>query len=293
MKKIRFIYNPVAGKKQITAKLDTVISRLQAHGWQVLPYRTTGEETNRDFSRILTEEDTDAVLVAGGDGTVHRVVNGLLNTGVAIPLGIIPAGTANDLGVHLNLPQDVESCCDLVLRGKMTQVDVGRANDSYFVNVASAGLLTDIPHQTDVALKNVLGKLAYYLKSIEKLPNFQPIPVEILSRHKIYRDEVLLFLIVNGSTAGSFTKIAPRSSLADGVLDVIIFRPSNLGQMFSLFLKVLKGEHINDPLVEYFQTDELIITCPISVDTDLDGEPGPGFPLTVGVLPKKLNVFIP
>jgi diacylglycerol kinase (ATP) len=293
LKKVRFVYNPVAGKKQIAAKLDTVIGSFQAKGWEVLPYRTTGEETCKDFMRLLAEEETEALLVAGGDGTIHRVMNGLIQAGLDTPLGIIPTGTANDFGVHLNLPQDVVGCCDLVLRGKTAKIDVGLANETYFLNVASAGLLTDIPHQTDVGMKNVLGRLAYYLKSIEKLPNFKPVPMEIISRRKVYREEVLLFLIVNGRTAGSFPKIAPKASVIDGLLDVLIFRQSNLGQLFSVFLKLLKGEHINDPLVEYFQTEEIIINCPVNVDTDLDGEAGPNFPLEVRVLPRKLNVFLP
>lgn len=293
MRRARLVYNPVAGKKALAAKLDNLVSIFQSRGWQLVPYRTTGAEGKNMFAKMFQEERDDAIIVAGGDGTVHQVINGLLQAEAHTPLGIIPVGTSNDFAVHLNLPSDIEKCCELILEQKTTKVDVGLVNGTYFINVASAGLLTDVPHQTDVALKNVLGKLAYYLKGIEKLPNFQPIPIEIVDRQRIIKEDVLLFMIVNGRTAGGFTRLAPWASIVDGVFDVIVVKPCNLGYLLTLFLKLIKGEHINDPRVEYFQTSQVIINCSLDVGTDLDGEAGPAFPLDVRIIPGKLEVFTP
>lgn len=288
MRIARLIYNPVAGKKAFAAKLDNIIHCLQEYDWQVIPYRTTGPED--DFLPLL--EGTDAIFAAGGDGTVHQVINALMLSGLDLPLGIFPVGTANDFAAHLGLPLDIAECCDVIGKGKITKVDVGQANERYFINVASAGLLTEIPHKTDTGMKNVLGKLAYYLKGIEEIPNFRPIEIELVNHGMFYRQEVLLFLIVNGCTAGGFNLVS-QASINDGVFDVILVKPCNLGQLLALFLKLFRGEHLNDTNIEYFQASKLSIDCNQLVNTDLDGENGPQFPLYISVLPRALRVFAP
>jgi len=293
MKSARLIYNPVAGKKAVPARLDNLVEIFQSRGWQVLPYRTTGKEDKMTYAGMLQSQDFDAVIVAGGDGTVHQVVNGMMTADLNLPLGIIPVGTSNDFAGHLDLPSDIGSCAELILKEKTTKIDLCCAGGSYFVNVASAGLLTDVPRETEVAMKNVWGKLAYYIKGIEKLPNFRAIPVEIAGDQKMIKEDILLFLIVNGGTVGGFSRLAPWASMTDGVFDVIVVKPCNLGHLFSLFIKLMKGEHINDPKVEYFQTSRLTINCPDHVNMDLDGEPGPGFPVEVSNIPGRLEVFTP
>ncbi|MDA8441703.1 MAG: YegS/Rv2252/BmrU family lipid kinase [Peptococcaceae bacterium] len=293
MKRARLIYNPVAGKRMAAPKLDTIINHLQAHNWQVLPYRTTGAEDTESFGKLLQEPYLDAAIVAGGDGTLHHVVNALIGGNFDLPLGIIPVGTANDFAVHIGLPSDIEACCQVICQGNRMQVDVGWVNGTYFINTASAGLMAEIPYKTDVTLKNVLGKMAYYLKGIEELPNFSPIKVGFVSANGAYKQEVLLFIVMNGAAAGGFTNIAPKASIMDGLLDVIVVKPCHIGQLFSLLLKLIKGELVNDPRVEYFQTSELRVTCTPPVLTDLDGELGPEFPLEFKLLPGKLTVLTP
>lgn len=293
MRKALFIYNPIAGKKAVVPQLDYLFRYFQGNGWRLYPYRTTGKEDDLFLVKLLEQENFDSVIVSGGDGTLHRAANGILRSGLDLPLGIIPSGTSNDFAAHLNLPQNIESCCDVIVNGKLAKLDLGWASGSYFINVASAGLLSDIPHKTDIAMKNVMGKLAYYLKGIENIPNFRAIPLEIQAGRRVFNEDALLFLVVNGNTAGGFSRLAPRASIVDGKFDVIVIKPCNLGQMFGLFLKLFKGEHINDPRVEYFQTSHLTIDCPLHVDTDLDGEPGPRFPLEIKVLSRRLPVYIP
>ncbi len=290
MKKALLVYNPVAGKKVFASKLDSLAGFFQQRDWLLTPYRTGGQG-EQELNKVLAETAFDAVIVAGGDGSVHHVVNLVLNAGRDIPLGIIPVGTANDFAAHLGLPPELEESCAIIAAGETTRVDIGWASGTYFINVVSAGLLAEIPHKTDVGLKNVLGKLAYYLKGIEQIPNFRPIGVEIVSRDRLIKEDILLFLILNGHTAGGFTRLAPRASIEDGVFDMVIVRPCNLGQLLSLFVKLIKGEHISDPRVEYFQTSQVSINCARAINTDLDGEAGPGFPLEVKVLPQRLPVF--
>ena len=115
-----------------------------------------------------------------------------------MPIGILPVGTANDFGKFINIPQDIEEACKQILSSKPVKVDIGKINDRYFINVASTGLFTDVSQKTDVTLKNAIGKLAYYIKGIEELPNFRKLKIKLKSKEVDYNGEMYLMLIFNG-----------------------------------------------------------------------------------------------
>ena len=121
--------------------------------------------------------------------------------GLNLPIGILPVGTANDFGKFINIPQDIEEACKQILSSKPVKVDIGKINDRYFINVASTGLFTDVSQKTDVTLKNAIGKLAYYIKGIEELPNFRKLKIKLKSKEVDYNGEMYLMLIFNGQTA--------------------------------------------------------------------------------------------
>jgi diacylglycerol kinase family enzyme len=143
-------------------KLDTVINRFQAAGYIIVPFRLSHDlHIDKAFSDI--GENYDIVCVSGGDGTVSSVADAMARLDIKLPLGIFPSGTSNDLAAYLGLPGDVSASCNIILGGVTKSIDLGRVNGSHFINVCSAGLLTDIPHKTDTNMKNALGQIAYYL----------------------------------------------------------------------------------------------------------------------------------
>lgn len=292
MRKIKLIYNPVAGDAQFRNKLDKVIERFQKSDCMVVPYRSAKpgrlEEAFWDI-----EAGYDAVCVSGGDGTINTVVNIMASRGIDLPLGIFPFGTANDLASYLKIPKDVRKCCNIITEGKIRRVDIGKVNDRYFINVCSAGLLSDISYKTDTNMKNALGKIAYYIKGIEEIPKFTPIKMRMQYGDNIIEDNFLLFLILNGSSAGGFTKLAPGAIIDDGYMDVLAIKWANIPNVLNLLLKTIRGEHVNDPYLYHFQTDNLMITCEDSCETDIDGEKGPQFPLNIEVKKHFLRVFVP
>lgn len=292
MKKLKFIYNPYSGDGVFKDNLDYLIERFQKAGYMMVPYRSSDINT-LDKAFIDIHEGYEAICISGGDGTLSSVINIIASQKLKLPVGIFPFGTANDFAAHLNIPKNIEACCEIIEKGRTKKVDIGRVNNNYFLNVCSAGLLSDVAYETDTNLKNALGKLAYYMKGIEKLPRFTPFKMRLQYTGNVIEDNFLLLLILNGSSAGGFNRLAPNAEINDGLLDVIAIKNTNITNLFALFLKILRGEHIGDPNLYSFQTDRLGITCEDGCETDIDGERGPDFPLDIEVKKHFLKVFVP
>ncbi|MCI6189430.1 MAG: YegS/Rv2252/BmrU family lipid kinase [Clostridium sp.] len=289
MKKVRFIYNPFSGEGSILSKIDKIIEIHEERDYQIVPFRISKNKGIKEALEIV-DESYSYILIAGGDGTVDILINAMKEKGLNLPIGILPVGTANDFGKFINMPQDIEKACEQILSSKPVKVDIGKINERYFINVASTGLFTDVSQKTDVALKNTIGKLAYYIKGIEELPNFRKLKIKLKSKEVNYDGEMYLMLIFNGQTAGNF-KLATRSSAMDGFLDVIVIKAVQIFEILPLFIKVLKGEHLDSNKVIYFKTDDLYIECEEDIVTDIDGERGPDFPLHIQCIKGAIEVL--
>ena len=289
MKKVRFIYNPYSGENIILHELDKVMKLHQEKGYQVVPYRI---QKDRDIDEAfdIIDKDYKYVLVAGGDGTVDSVVNAMMNRGIDLPIGILPVGTANDFGKFIGIPSDVTKACNQILESEPKAVDIGKINDKYFINVASSGLFTDVSQKTDLNLKNTIGKLAYYLKGIEEIPNFRRLKVHLKSKEVDFDGEMYLILVFNGQTAGNF-KLATRADVNDGYLDVIMIKAVPIIEILPLFIKILKGEHLDSDKVIYFKTDDILIESEEDIVVDIDGEKGPDFPLRIRCIKGGIKVL--
>mgnify|MGYP004546291593 FL=1 len=288
--KVKFIYNPYSGENLILSKLDKVISLHQEAGYTIVPYRITAGEDVGVALNDIKDGNYKYILIAGGDGTVDSVVNAMAKSGISLPIGILPVGTANDFSKFLGMPSDVEEACKQILSSEVKSVDLGSINDKYFVNVASTGLFTDVSQKTDVNLKNTIGKLAYYLKGLEELPNFRKLHVNILSKEVEFDGEMYLLLVFNGATAGNFN-LATRADACDGLLDIIMFKAVQIYELLPLFIKVLKEEHLDSNKVLYFKTDYLKVECHEDIVTDIDGEKGPDFPLEIKCIKGGLKIL--
>ncbi|MPQ43037.1 YegS/Rv2252/BmrU family lipid kinase [Clostridium tarantellae] len=289
MKKVRFIYNPYSGENAILKELDTVIKMHQDKGYSILPYRIQ-KGKNVIEALDIVDSTYEYILVAGGDGTVDTVVNAMKDRKLDLPIGIIPVGTANDFAKFIGLSSDVAETVNKILNSTAVPVDIGKVNDKYFINVLSTGLFTDVSQKTDTNLKNTIGKLAYYLKGLEELPNFRKLKVKIGANDRVYDDHMYLMLVFNGQTAGNF-KLATKADAQDGFLDVVVFKACHIPELIRIFIRVIKGEHLDDPRVEYIKTNDLIIECDEDIVTDIDGEKGPDFPLHVQCVKGGIKVL--
>jgi diacylglycerol kinase (ATP) len=290
MNKVKFIYNPFSGENTIITDMDKVIDIHQKYDYIVVPFRISFDsELCKAFEDI--DESYKYILVAGGDGTVDSVVNQMKMLNIDLPIAVLPVGTANDFAKFLCIPQEVDKACEQILNSSIRNVDLGKVNDKYFVNVASTGLFTDISQKTSVNLKNTMGKLAYYVKGLEQIPNFKKLKVKVKAKEAKYDGDMYLLLVFNGQTAGNL-KFAYKAEVDDGYLDVIIIKANMLKDMIALFIKMLRGEHLEDPNnLIYFKTKKLYIECHEDIVTDIDGERGPDFPLTIECIKGGLKVL--
>ncbi|NLL51368.1 MAG: YegS/Rv2252/BmrU family lipid kinase [Peptococcaceae bacterium] len=289
--KILLIYNPAAGNGSFKNSLDWIIKTVQEKGSYLIPYRTSTVKALQKMFHSIDLNSIDRIWIAGGDGTIHEVINALYKVEGDIPVGIFPVGTANDFAYYFQFPAEINKMVNLLLQDKFTYCDIGIANNHYFLNVASMGSLVDVSQKTDKKFKNILGLLAYYLKGAEELTHLKPVQVSISCQEKNFEDEIFFMLIMNGKSAGGFRKIAPYASLTDGLLDVYIFKKSPIYELLPLFIKIANGEHTASRYVDYFQTAEMTIKCAETVGTDMDGEKGFDYPLKVSVKPRKLKLI--
>lgn len=293
MKKVRFIYNPSSGDNRILWALDDVLAIYQHRGYRLEPFRLTFES---DDNALLGDPDEawDHILIAGGDGTVNHVVNALKAAGRDTPIAVLPTGTANDFARLIGMPSDIPTACKQILDGAIVDFDLGRANGRYFVNVFSSGLFTDVSQKTPTLLKNTFGKLAYYVSGLGELPNFRHMQLRVESTGKVvFAGSALMVFVFNGQTAGSL-KIAYLSDAADGLLDVLIVRGENIVEAIRTVAEYLlpaSGRYPKD--VVHLRGSELTIHSLHGETTDMDGQPGPGFPVRIECEPRGLKVLCP
>ncbi|MDR1797632.1 MAG: YegS/Rv2252/BmrU family lipid kinase [Clostridiales Family XIII bacterium] len=295
MKRVVLIYNPQAGNGIFTAHLDKVIARFADAGMLLIPIRLGGAFT---LERVMTDPELSRChkfIAAGGDGTVHLVVNEMVKHGVETPLAIFPAGTANDLASYLGVPSEIDGMVEVALSENYLKMDVGTANGRCFVNVLAIGMLVDISQRTDPTIKNTLGLGAYYLRGLAEVPFARASHIRIIAGDKVIDGDSSAVIIMNGRQAGGFHQIAPFSDIGDGLLDVVYFKKLILPVMLPVLLTVMAGQHPRDKRVEYFKAAQLRIETDEQhpVNTDLDGERGDVLPLDVGVLPGRILVNAP
>ena len=294
MKKIKLIYNSGAGQSKFRYFLDTIIEKFMQNGIEVSVFRA-GKKTNLyEYLKDVDKEDCYGIVVAGGDGTINRVVNVIMQNNIKTPLGIIPAGTSNDFAKHIKMPANFSECIDKILTGNVQQVDVGLANNKYFINVCSAGLFTNASQKVDKNLKNAIGKFSYFIAAAEQLIKFRPFTIKIETDTDIIIEKVNLFLIFNGSSAGGIDKLTKDSSIQDGLLDVVILKNFKFYQVPSIVFNILRGNHYEDENIIYlreksFKINKIKGKCD---RPDVDGDEGPEFPLKVKCVEKGLNMFL-
>jgi len=296
MKSVLLIYNPKSGNTTFKNELDEFLEVFNKMEYDVRICRTLSKLSIDDYIQNNDMDSFDFVFVAGGDGTVNEVINSLQNKNIDIPIGIIPAGTANDFARYLNIPFQYDKCFDVLSQMKVEEVDLGKVNDKYFINICCGGLFTNVSQNIDVELKNTLGKMAYYIKGAEQLPTFKPTKLKITTDYETYVDEFILFVVLNSTGAGGFDKLSTNANISDGLFEFIGVRSiKRVTDVPRLLMNLIIGEHLDDKNILYLKKDNFGIECVdpnhLLEESDIDGESGPQLPLDIKVIHKGLRVI--
>jgi lipid kinase YegS len=288
---IRIILN---GKKaDIDEVRDAVaILREESHTVEV---RVTWE--HGDAIRFVQEASSNGVkriVVAGGDGSINEVVNGLMK----LPkterpqLSILPLGTANDFAVTCSIPHYPLEALRLAIEGRAIPVDIVRANDRYFINVATGGVGTKITTETPTELKNFLGGGAYTISALIKALSFVHSNGKLVSEDHGLEGAFIAAAVCNGRAAGGGQIISPNAYINDGLMDVVVileFALSDVPQVVMEFLNPsIKGE-----FVKRFQTKQMESIPEQARSVNLDGEPYRTGKIEFEIMPKEIELVLP
>lgn len=271
---VLFIYNTQAGKNSITAKLDAVLKALYQSGFDII---VCPVGTQRDAQELLTRQGGryDAVLCAGGDGTLHHTVNAMAEAGLALPVGYLPAGSTNDFAATAGLSEDVAEGCARLATLQETRLDLGDFCGQRFCYVAAFGMFTDVSYSTPRQAKNLLGHMAYILEGVKRLNLFQSWHARVQAGDFCVEDDFWYGSFTNTRSVGGFGfPNADKVRLDDGEFEVMLVRcPKNLAELNALAAKLVRQEFDGKDLV-FLHAKEMQVTFQAPVPWTLDGEFG-------------------
>jgi diacylglycerol kinase (ATP) len=280
------ILNPAADSERAQKRQAHVQSL--ARDCTVCTTTYTGEA--EAMARRGAEEGFEKIVAAGGDGTINEVVNGLAGTGTT--LGLLPIGTMNVFATELGLPvHDLELCWDIVEGDSTRAVDLPKANQKFFVQLAGVGLDAQVVKETSAQLKRSFGPLSYIISAVQ-IAARKP-PKLFIQSDDTSIDEGSFVLVGNGRLYGGPFPFFKRAALDDGLLDVVVFKRLGYLEIIKYLQDVVFSSNIRVPEIEYFQTARLRVKSDQTVPVELDGELVGNCPVEFSIQESSLRVLVP
>ena len=238
----------------------------------------------------------DLIILGGGDGTVSSVADYLV--GREEVLGLLPLGTANDFARTLGMPFDVEEACDeAIASGKVVDVDLGLAEENYYVNVASVGLSASVAHSISPTLKKQVGALAYPVAVTQSLFQHEPFHARISfpegDHEPVECDRLLQVAVGNGRFYGGGLVVAPDSGIDDRYLDVYAMEFGNPLELLGVARGLRSGHFVESKLVSHYRTKKVLLETEPELPVNIDGELVADTPQTFSLAPNALKVLVP
>lgn len=287
----------VLHKKSCTRPdVKAAVKHVRQSGIEVDVYIPWSRKDLRKFVRQAIKDGAQRLVAGGGDGTLGAVVNAMIRGDISpgASLGILPLGTANDFAKGAGIDaKDLISALDLACTGSPTQIDVGRMNDQYFINVASAGFGAEVTATTPQDMKKFLGGMAYSIMGFVKAFRLEPYEGRLILPDGVVKEGSMLIMAVGNSRfAGGGYEVAPQASLTDGMLDIAV-----VSGPISEDLSRIVGE-LRDPInprnqyLLYRQLSAFTIETGKPLHVNLDGEPIKGTHFEFRCIPEALSVVL-
>lgn len=258
--------------KKANRVLPEIISVFNEHDCEVITYMTAKQG---DAARIAAQRarGMDLVVCCGGDGTLNETISGLLDAGLDVPLGYIPAGSTNDFASSLKLSTNVIRAAQDIMEGVPFRFDVGRFGDRYFSYVASFGIFTRASYSTPQNVKNALGHLAYVLAGITELSQIRTEHVKLEMDGEVVEDEFLFGAISNSTSVGGILTLDPKQvDMSDGKFEVLLLRaPRDLGEI-SQCITALQKQEYNCNMITFRSARQIKVYGKPEMSWTLDGE---------------------
>ncbi len=289
------VVNPHGGSRRAPWILETVKPIFAAGGIELDVHRTERAGHARELARTLDLDGCEGLCVFGGDGTIHEVVDGLMQRAkpASVPLGVIPAGSGNTVHQHLECTDPLEAARRIVA-GRTAPLDVARATMEqgvvHCVDIIGWGAVADI-NRTAETLRR-LGPTRYALAALWHILRPRPRRATLVLDGQSVEDDFLFVIGCNTKFTGKGMRLAPRAEIGDGKIDVIVLRRATRRQMLRLLARVFDGSHLALGCVEYYQVRSFAIESPGCEVLDLDGEIAGAAPVRVQMLEAALRIFV-
>lgn len=297
--KSRLIVNPVSGTDAAPGYLQIINQRLRERTGDLDIVMTVASGDALQAAARAAGEGCEQLFVAGGDGTLNEVLNGVASVegGLSrVTFGLIPLGTGNDFATALGLPDTVEAALDIILAGHTLRTDVGIVNDRYFVNVSAGGFIAEVSDAVNPQLKTLTGKFAYLIGGAQVLMDYEHVEarirvVEAEGRTTEREMSLEMFAVCNSRLVGGGRMIAPEAVIDDGVLDVCIIEEMPVMEFISLLTAVSSGDHVADERVAYFHAREIDFHFNRTIKINTDGEVLEADRCRYRILPRAARFF--
>jgi len=295
---VTLLVNPAARAGSHSGAAAEAAERLRAHGIRTTLISGGSAAESSDLLRTAVDLGTDAVVVAGGDGTVHLAIQEVAGTG--IPLGIIPMGTGNDFAATLGLRElDIAAAAETIADGTTRRIDLARVTRDdgttrYFGSVLASGFDSKVNDRAN-AMRWPRGGSRYNIAILVEFLTLAGIPYEVdieLAdgiRERVAGDLVMA-TVGNGRSYGGGIPICPDADPADGLLDVVLVRPAGRLRLLRLLPRVYAGTHATVPEVSMRLARSVRLSA-AGVTAYADGDEIGALPLTIDVVPGSLTVF--
>ena len=297
-RKILYFINPVAGPRRGSSLQQIITEKTQK---QNISFEIIAADKNGHYpylkEKIKNEKITD-VIICGGDGTINQVAAALL--GININIGIVPAGSGNGLAFAAKIPKQPARALQIIFNGKSTRIDGFHINNQFGCMLCGIGFDAQVAH--DFALDKQRGLATYVKQSVKNFIKASPYTFDITIKGKKFSTEAFFISIANSNQFGNNFTIAPKASLDDGLLDIIIVKKMSKARMLWAVLQQIRSGkvvHSNERNflkkdVLYFQTDKLIIENPLLAPLHIDGDPADtALRFTIKILPAAFRLIRP
>ena len=278
---IIYIINPVSGTKDKQALRQLIADKTNQ---QNIPFEIFPSVANGDYNFLksyIREKKVTDIVIAGGDGTINDVVGNLMDC--KLRFGIIPSGSGNGLAYTAKIPKPASKALDLVFRGQASEIDGFYVNDEFSCMLCGLGFDAKVAH--DFAKQPKRGLLTYIRQTVKNFFNAKTYLFEIKVGNKTFSVDAYFISIANSNQFGNNFTIAPKASLKDGLLDIVIVtKQSKISMLLETLMQVSGKNKPRDEIKEnkkgviYFQTKALVIKnksmAPFHIDGDPEESPG-------------------
>ncbi len=280
--------NPTAGKGRGAKARAIALPRLRDAGFVVRDLQGEDAGEALELARQCVADGVESLVVCGGDGMVHLAAQAV--AGTQTRLGLIPAGTGNDVARYLDIPRkDHAAAADVVVAGRTRTLDLARSGSTYFVTVLAAGFDAIVNERAN-AMTWPRGQMRYNLATVAELRTFKPLAYTLELDGVTRQVEAMLVAVGNGPSFGGGLRITEGALLDDGLLDVVIIKTMTKLDLVRTYPKLFRGTHTTHPKYERHRVSRVTVAAP-GIVSYADGERFGPLPITIECAPAALTVL--